>query len=140
MFTEADMKPHIKVALIAAALTLGAGTAAMAGPQYGPDYTPAPPPHGKGHAKGHQHAKAYGFHCKGFSKKHVKGQKGTPFSQCVKAMAQAHKHERMAPGRACKALSKKHVKGKKGTPFSRCVKEVAQMRKEQQDLATASAV
>lgn len=136
------MKPHIKVALIAAALTLSIGTAAMAGPQYGPDYTPAPPPHGEGHAKGHEHAKAYGFHCKGkgFSKKHVKGQKGTPFSQCVKAMAQADKHERMAPGQACKALSKKHVKGQRGTPFSQCVKEVAQMRKEQQDVATASAV
>jgi hypothetical protein len=30
---------------------------------------------------------AYGVYCKGFSKKHVKGTKGTPFSRCVKAMA-----------------------------------------------------
>ena len=87
------MKLHTKVALIAAALTLGISTAAMAGPQYGPDYTPAPPPHGEGHAKGHEHAKAYGFHCKGFSKKHVKGQKGTPFSQCVKGVAQMRKEQ-----------------------------------------------
>jgi hypothetical protein len=29
--------------------------------------------------------------CKAFSKKHVKGQKGTPFSQCVKKVAQMRK-------------------------------------------------
>ena len=134
------MKLVTKIAIIAGALALGMSTAAVAGPNYGPDYTPGPPPHEKGHAKGHDHAKAYGFHCQGYSKKHVKGQKGTPFSQCVKAMAQADKHEHMAPGQACKTFSKKHVKGEKGTPFSRCVKGVAQMRKEQQDVAAASAV
>src|SRR4051812_25748499 len=32
-------------------------------------------------------AKAYGKNCQGQSKKHVAGQKGTPFSQCVTAMA-----------------------------------------------------
>ena len=32
-------------------------------------------------------AKAYGKLCQDQSKKHVKGQKGTPFSQCVVAMA-----------------------------------------------------
>lgn len=31
------------------------------------------------------HAKANGKRCQGVSKKHVKGEKGTPFSQCVKA-------------------------------------------------------
>ena len=32
-------------------------------------------------------AKAYGKLCKTESKKHVKGEKGTPFSRCVKAAA-----------------------------------------------------
>jgi hypothetical protein len=126
------MKLHTKVALIAGALTLGLSTAAVAGPHYGPEYTPAPGPP--------THAKAHGFHCKGFSKKHVKGEQGTPFSRCVKAVAQADKNEHMPPGRACKGFSKKHVKGEKGTPFSRCVKGIAQMRKEQQNVAAASAV
>ena len=34
-------------------------------------------------------AKAYGVYCRGFSKKHVEGAKGTPFSRCVVAAAQA---------------------------------------------------
>ena len=38
-------------------------------------------------------AKAYGVHCKGESKKHVKGVKGTPFSQCVVAMAKLQKQQ-----------------------------------------------
>ena len=67
-------------------------------------------------------AKAYGKRCQGLSKKHVKGQKGTPFSQCVVAMAQLASGKATSPKAACKKLSKKHVKGKKGTPFSRCVK------------------
>jgi hypothetical protein len=93
----------------------------------GPKYTPAPetkpaPP---------EHAKAYGKRCQGKSKKHAKGEKGTEFSRCVKALAQAGDHPNMHPRRACKGLSKKHVKGEKGTEFSRCVKEVAQLRKEE---------
>jgi hypothetical protein len=31
-------------------------------------------------------AKAYGRYCKGESKEHVKGEKGTAFSRCVKAV------------------------------------------------------
>jgi hypothetical protein len=34
-------------------------------------------------------AKAYGKSCKGESKKHVKGEKGTAFSRCVTAKAKA---------------------------------------------------
>jgi hypothetical protein len=33
--------------------------------------------------------KAHGVHCKEESRKHVKGEKGTPFSQCVTAAAKA---------------------------------------------------
>ena len=69
--------------------------------------------------------------CKGFSKKHVKGEKGTPFSQCVTAMAKAATNDDLSPGQACKGLSKKHVKGEKGTEFSRCVVAAAKLRKEQ---------
>ena len=36
-------------------------------------------------------AKAYGKHCRGLSKKHTAGQKGTPFSRCVAAAAKQHK-------------------------------------------------
>jgi hypothetical protein len=90
-------------------------------------------------------AKAYGKACQGQSKKHVKGQKGTPFSQCVTAMAKAANSTSTSPRKACKSLSRKHVKGEKGTPFSRCVKAAAQVKKQaeqqqddQQQTSTAS--
>ena len=66
-------------------------------------------------------AKAYGKLCHDPSKKHVTGEKGTPFSRCVVAMAQLWSGDATSPKAACKKLSKKHVRGKKGTPFSRCV-------------------
>ena len=66
-------------------------------------------------------AKAYGKHCQGQSKKHVKGEKGTAFSRCVTAMAKVASGEETSARAACAALGRKHVKGKKGTPFSRCV-------------------
>jgi putative hemolysin len=79
-------------------------------------------------------AKAYGKYCAaaGASKKHVKGQKGTPFSDCVTALAHAAKTKpapttataaKMTAEKTCKAAgeSRKHVKGEKGTPFSQCV-------------------
>jgi hypothetical protein len=119
------MKLQVKIALVAGALALAAiPSLAVATPPagHGPDYAPAPPPQ----------AKAYGFYCKDESKKHVEGEQGTPFSQCVKAMAQADTHENMNPSRACRRLSKKHVRGEKGTPFSRCVKAAAKLRKDQQ--------
>lgn len=90
----------------------------------GTEYAPAPPPQ----------AKAYGFYCKGQSKKHVKGEKGTAFSRCVKAMARAENQEHMAPGRACREESKKHVEGQQGTSFSRCVKAAARLRKDLQQV------
>jgi hypothetical protein len=121
------MKLHLKLALVTGALSLALAPAmALGAPSYhpeGPNYAPAPGPPA--------HAKAHGKRCQGFSKKHVKGQKGTPFSRCVKAMARADNNPDLHPKQACKGLSKKHVKGQKGTPFSRCVKGVAQMRKEE---------
>jgi hypothetical protein len=77
-------------------------------------------------------AKAYGVYCReqGFSKKHVKGEKGTPFSRCVTAMAKAATPPEETAKAACKGFSKVHVKGQKGTPFSRCVVAAAQVKKE----------
>jgi hypothetical protein len=124
------MKLHLKLALATGALALALVPAmAVGSPTYtpgGPNYNPASPPP--------PHAKAYGKRCQGVSKKHVKGEKGTPFSRCVKAMARADHDPKLHPKKACKTLSKKHVKGEKGTPFSRCVKGIAQMRREERRL------
>jgi hypothetical protein len=80
-------------------------------------------------------AKAYGKNCQGQSKKHVAGQKGTPFSQCVTAMAKVATGK-ANPTTACKTLSKKHVAGQKGTPYSRCVVAAAKLNEEQQAAGT----
>jgi hypothetical protein len=56
----------------------------------GPQYTPADPTPGPKAGLPAQ-AKAYGRYCQGESKKHVKGEKGTAFSRCVKGAAQLRK-------------------------------------------------
>jgi hypothetical protein len=77
--------------------------------------------------------KAYGRLCQGESKKHVAGQKGTPFSNCVTDMAhlakssQSNTTSQPNPARACANESKKHVAGQKGTPFSQCVSAAAKL-------------
>jgi hypothetical protein len=76
-------------------------------------------------------AKAYGRYCQNQSKKHVAGQTGTPFSQCVTAMAKLAHGSTTTPRTACDALSKKHVAGQKGTPFSNCVAGGAKLLKDQ---------
>jgi hypothetical protein len=112
----------------------------------GPDYQPTPegpkyensehqPQGPKSAPKGH----AYGYYCRGESKKHVKGEKGTAFSRCVQAMARANKNENLNAKKACKTLSKKHVKGVKGSPFTKCVQGVNQMRSEEAATVSASA-
>jgi len=118
------MKPQIvKIAVGACAIGLMASPTALAAGKSGEA-------HGK--AQGHQQkAKAYGRYCKDESRKHVKGEKGTPFSRCVRNIAQANRHENMAPGRVCKGESRKHVKGEKGTAFSRCVRDVVALRRQE---------
>jgi hypothetical protein len=74
--------------------------------------------------------KAYGLKCQAESKKHVAGQKGTPFSRCVTAMAKLASGSTNDPKAACATLSKKHDAGHKGTPFSRCVSAAAKLNKE----------
>jgi hypothetical protein len=79
-------------------------------------------------------AKAYGRHCQDQSKKRsdaAEGTKGTPFSQCVTAMAKLAKGTSDSPRAACKDLSKEHTEGEKGTPFSRCVVAGAKLLREQ---------
>ena len=125
------MKMRSKFAATLAALAIGAvPTAAGA---TGVEYAPEHPTHQQ-QPKGH----AYGYYCKGESKKHVEGTPGTPFSACVKAAARADHNEKLTAREACKALSKKHVKGTQGTPFSICVKGVAQMQKEKQQEETTT--
>jgi hypothetical protein len=119
-------------ALLAMSAMLLVPAAALA---EGPNYAPAPvPTHPKKpkpgpNAPAGQLVKAYGAKCKGFSKKHVKGQKGTAFSRCVKAMAVAATTKKTAKI-ACVGLSKEHVKGQVGTDFSRCVVAAAKVKKE----------
>jgi hypothetical protein len=72
-------------------------------------------------------AKAYGVLCNKESKKHVAGQKGTPFSQCVTALTKLANGESKSPAKACAKESKKHVAGQKGTPFSQCVSAAAKL-------------
>jgi hypothetical protein len=74
------------------------------------------------------HGKSYGRYCAAQSKKHVAGQKGTPFSQCVTALAKLDSGDAKSARAACKSLSKKHVAGQKGTPYSRCIVAAAHLR------------
>jgi hypothetical protein len=102
-------------------------TAALAiGPEYEVEHVaPAPGAGASLKAK----TKAYGVYCKGFSKKHIKGQKLTPFSRCVTSMAKTVAAKK-TPKIACTGFSKKHVKGKTGTEFSRCVTAAGEAKRE----------
>jgi len=118
----------------------------------GPDYQPEgpkyensehPPQGPKSAPKGN----AYGYYCRGESKKHVKGQKGTDFSLCVRAHKRAANQPDKSAREVCKDLKVRHDRsgrhvphGDKGTAFSRCVKSVAQQRKEEAANVTSSAV
>jgi hypothetical protein len=76
-------------------------------------------------------AKAYGRYCKDQSKKHVEGEKRTPFSKCVTAMAKLATGKTSSPRKACKELDKTPKEGEKGTPFSRCVSDGAKLLRDQ---------
>jgi hypothetical protein len=96
------------------------------------DQTATPGPAASTPAK----AKAYGKYCQGQSKRHVRGEKGTPFSRCVTAMAKVATQSTDSPRRACAGLSKRHVRGEKGTPFSQCVRAAAKLKRAQDDAST----
>ena len=76
-------------------------------------------------------AEAFGRLCQKESKRHVAGQKGTPFSQCVTALAKVADGSTTNPAKACAKESKRHVAGQKGTPFSQCVKAAAKLEAEE---------
>lgn len=131
------MKLHLKLVMGLAVLAMGMLPAMAGAVSYQPEYTPQGP---KKPPKGH----AYGYWCRGESKKHVKGQQGTAFSRCVRAHKRAANQPDKTPREVCKDLKIRHDRsgrhiphGDQGTAFSRCVKTVAQQRKEEE---TASAV
>ncbi|HMI80165.1 MAG TPA: hypothetical protein VK480_00100 [Solirubrobacterales bacterium] len=133
------MKLHPKLVVGLAVLAMGLVPTMAGAVSYQPEYQPEKPPNPPAKApKGH----AYGYYCKGFSKKHVKGQKGTPFSQCVRAMKVADHNENISARKACKQFKgQKHVPhGDKGTPFSRCIKGVNELRREKAATVTTSSV
>jgi hypothetical protein len=137
------MRLHTTLALVTAAMALSAAPVLAAQPDgvppvnqgtahnpdksnQGNDFTPGPK------AGLPAKAKAYGKYCQVESKKHVDGQKGTPFSQCVTAMAKLANGNTDNPAKACKGESKKHVEGQKGTPYSQCVSAAAKLKHDQE--------
>ena len=134
------MKLHHKLALVPAVLAFATAPAvALAAAPDHPSGKPATVTAGKpattpGPKAGMPaKAKAYGRYCKAESKKHVAGAKGTPFSQCVTAMAKLATGKTDSARSACGGESKKHVAGEKGTPFSRCVSAAAKLKADQSD-------
>ena len=83
------MKLHPKLALGLAVLAMALLPAMAGAVSYQPEYHPAHPPHPTTAPKGN----AYGYWCKGESKKHVKGVKGTPFTKCVHGVNQMRREE-----------------------------------------------
>ena len=72
--------------------------------------------------------KAHGRYCRGQSKKHVKGEKGTAFSRCVKAMARLDKDERKSARAACMAIEK-------GLERRQCVKAARELERDEDEQA-----
>ena len=103
------------IVVLATAALLAIPSVALAAGPTGDSGTPGPdaPPSVK--------AKAYGRYCAKESKKHVAGEKGTPFSRCVTAMAKAASGEAKTARAACAGLSREHTAGEHGSPYSRCV-------------------
>lgn len=100
-----------------------------------PAFAFAARPPSPGSPAGNQYKKptghAYGFYCQNQSKTHVAGTPGTPFSQCVTAMAKLAKGTTNSPKAACAALSHKHDAAQKGSPFSRCVTAGAKLLQDE---------
>jgi hypothetical protein len=122
--TKLSLLGTVLVCAVAPALALAGGPPTSPG-QRGGDQQPGPA------ASLPAKAKAYGRYCQNQSKKHVAGQQGTPFSQCVTAMAKLATGKTSSPTTACKAMSKKHAAGERGTPFSRCVAAGAKLLRDQ---------
>jgi hypothetical protein len=127
------LSTHRRMAATAAALVLGLVPAVALAHGPGGGNSQNAPGHTRTAGSGTPtnstaNSKAYGRLCQAESKKHVAGQSGTPFSTCVKDMAQAAKSSHPNPHQVCANESKKHVAGMKGTPYSRCVVATAKLR------------
>ncbi|MGH2940050.1 MAG: hypothetical protein ACRDPE_18210 [Solirubrobacterales bacterium] len=126
------VKTKIAALLAASAMLLAPATALAEGPTYSPAKPPHPPHPAKPmpgpKASLPEKAKAYGVYCRGASKKHEKGKKGTPFSECVTGVAKAITVPTTAKA-ACKGVSKERVEGQKRTPYATCVVAAAQAKK-----------
>jgi hypothetical protein len=141
MSEEHNMRITIKAAVLAATLALAASPAQALPPQApsndGTQHAPAGAPSNHGipgpKASLPEKAKAYGHYCQSFSKKHVAGTPGTPFSRCVTDMAKLATNRSRSPRKACADQSRKHVRGEKGTAFSRCVAAGAKLLRAQTD-------
>jgi hypothetical protein len=74
-----------------------------------PQTTPAPVTHGPS------------YYCRGESKRHVRGFKGTPFRRCVQGLTRLQNGQASSPAEACRSLSRKRFPGMKRTPYAVCV-------------------
>jgi hypothetical protein len=121
-----------RIATAAVALGLAAVPAAAQAPtdtgaQQRPGGTEISPPKKK---KSSPRGRALGYYCRGQSKKKVEGQKRSPFSQCVRALARV-KRGKASPKVACRSLARKRLEGQKakGTPYSLCVRGATRLRR-----------
>ena len=132
-----------RIAALGSIVAIGAlGAPALATPPAGspsashkPATTPGP------NASAGAKANAYGKRCATVSKKHIAGQKGTPFSQCVTAMAKAAKAAKAAeaakaagtavttpsPAKSCAGVTKKKGVNEKKSAYSKCVVAAAKL-------------
>ena len=124
------MKLGTRSAVLTTALALVASPAALASNPPGKDQ---PGPTASMPAK----AKAYGRYCQGQSKEHVKGEKGTRFSQCVTAMAKLASGATSSPKTACSAMTKAR-QGRKASPFSTCVEAGTKLLKDRKQQSQPS--
>jgi len=131
-----------RIAALGSIVAIGAlGAPAMATPPAGSpsasQQIATPGPNASAGAK----ANAYGKRCSLVSKKHIAGQKGTPFSQCVTALAKAAKAAKAAeaakaagtavttpsPAKSCAGVTKKKVGDEKKSAYSKCVSGAAKL-------------
>lgn len=109
------------------ALALAGGPPAGKGKPDGTTPTKVVGPKASNHAKG----KAYGKYCADASKKKAEGQKRSPFSECVTAMAKLNSGEKKTAKAACKGLSKKKAAGQKKSSYAACISAAAKLKADE---------
>jgi hypothetical protein len=124
------LKTRFAVLVSGLSLMLAPAAALAHGVEYEVESPPKTKPKPGPDASLAQKTKAYGTYCRAFPKKHVAGRPGTPFSQCVTAMAKVATSRSTTAGRACAGFSKQPVAGQGGTPFAKCVVAAGKVRKQ----------